>query len=260
MNRLTIFGLVLLSLFGMTLAAVLGMFQATSTEPTAEDLAVEMDAQAEAYTQLPAEAEAQELLVKEQQLIATRATRERLAEETATQKLQEIRDAYISFPQAFSDVVIQFQTGPQCDGAPACSIQDSEILVDKQWAQSSSREEQDLVLAREHAHLAIDRVWHDRAQAKAELEAIIPTCTVEEDAKLLAEATNQEAPPLPTEDEISLTALSDVIVTVMTGNKEEGHIYPSQFHTPQQIQVAEQVSVGERPEIVIPVSLPTCGQ
>lgn len=260
MNKLTIFGLVLISLVGMTLAAVLGMFQATSDEPVAA-ATMSVDALTEdSYALLPEEeAVLDGLAVEEQNLMeAHREANATLGELEVSPKLQEIRDIYISFPQAFTDVVIQFQNGPHCDGAPACVVGDSEILVNKVWARSSTRAEQDLVLARQHAQIAIDRVWASATQASRDMEAIIPACTVAKDSQIVAEATGARAPLLAPAADLPLLALQDVIVSVMTGQKDDAAIFPLQFHSNQQIEIASEVATGHRPEIVVPVALPNC--
>lgn len=260
MNRLAIFGLVVLVLLGMTLAATTGVFLATSTDPIAGESATTEVLDSTSLALLPEEeAELTDLENGSESVLEGRRMSEisPVDEETAV-KLQEVRDAYISFPQAFPDVVVQYQNGPQCDGEAACVVANNEILVNRVWAKSASRENIDLVLARQHATLAIDRAWTNLRAAKADMAAVIPSCVVEQDSKLYAEATKTKRPDLSSTENITLVALSDVIVNVMTGEKDAANIYPPQFHTPEQVKIAETVSVGERPEVVIPVSSPSC--
>lgn len=262
MNKLAIFGLVILVLLGMTIAASTGVFLATNADPIAGESAVAQQLDSTSLALLPEEeAELTDLEGDTEVAPESRMRAETgPADDESAVLLQGVRDAYISFPQAFPDVVVQYQNGPQCDGEPACVVDQSEILVNRVWAKSAPRENIDAVLARQHATLAINRAWGNRRAARADIESVLPSCMVEQDSKLYAEATQTEIPDLSSTEYVSLAALSDVIINVMTGEKDAANIYPPQFHTPEQLKVAEMVSFGERPEIVIPVSMPTCGQ
>ncbi len=259
-NRIAIFGLVLLVLLGMTVAASTGVFLATSSETIAGNVAEAEELGGASLALLPEEeAELADLgdgvAVGPEAKMLTRSAAE---DEESAVKLQEVRDAYISFPQAFPEVVVQYQNGPQCDGKPACVVAEDEILINRVWAKSAPRVKLDVVLARQHATLAIDRAWTNLRVAKADMESVIPSCVVEQDSKMYAAATNTASPDLSGTDSLTLVALSDVIVSVMTDEKDAASIYPPQFHTPEQVKVAELVSVGERPEIVVPVSSAVC--
>ena len=260
MNKLAIFGLVVLVLLGMTIAASTGVFLATSSDLTAGAPTATEQLDSVSLALLPEEeAELADLegdtKARPEARLMTEA--EPVDGESAVM-LQEVRDAYISFPQAFPDVVVQYQNGPQCAGEPACVVADNEILVNRVWAKSAARENIDAVLARQHATLAIDRAWANRRAARVDMESVLPSCLVEQDSKLYAEATKTKIPDLSGTENVSLAALTDVIINVMTGEKDAANIYPPQFHTPEQLEVAELVSLGERPEVVIPVSIPTC--
>ena len=258
MNKLAILALVFISLLGITLAATLGMFQATGISneemielaPALEDSASLETAQ-EGSTSYLAQLDKPMRETEENTAIPH-------ALDEATQTLQEVRDVYISFPQAFLDVVIQFQDGAQCEGDSACVLSPNEIAINRTWAKTATRDEVILALARQHATLAIDRVWGSQSAANLDLQNLIPTCVVERDMEIYAQATNNEVPEIDQRSALSVTALGDVIVQDMTGQVDPNAIYVSQFHTPEQIRVAQEVGMGELPEIVIPVSSPNC--
>lgn len=260
MNKLAIMALVFVSLLGMTLAATLGMFQATGgAQEEMFELApaLEESTTAESGSDI-ATASAYEPQLDKETRETEQDTADPQAADEATQTLQEVRDVYISFPQAFLDVVIQFQDGSQCKGDSACVLSPNEIGINRTWAKTATREDVVLALARQHASLAIDRAWGNHTLANADLQNLIPTCVVKRDMETYAQATNSETPQVDEGAELSVAALSDVIVQDMTGQSDPKAVYVSQFHTPEQIRVAQEVALGALPEIVVAVSSPKC--
>jgi|GEM_PF-2558435 len=261
MNKTFLLVLALVMTFGMALAAGLGIFSASNgSDPT-----IAQDKESDATTSKLVE---QELAVSESSRSETDApmrdqqAAQKQRELTEDLKLQEVRDSYLEFPQAFESVVVNYTDGAECAQEMACapSRLKNEILVNKHWALGASYQDIEYALARAHAELAIARAWPTQGAAQRDLAHVIPACKVTEGERQLAATGNA---PAHTELQArvafsSVEAMKDVIVHVMTGRDAPAAVYPKKMHTQKQELVAQEIASGKSPEIVVQVSDEMC--
>ncbi|WP_029069121.1 hypothetical protein [Jonesia quinghaiensis] len=247
-NAYAVFAIVALTLLGLGIAAILGVTQATSSQTYASD---------EADTVMLETSESPD------EEVAEPADEESLGDEADTEStpdpsLQKIRDTYLSMTYAFSDVMIRYDVDHACKSSQACiGAEGQEILVDEAWAQHADADQRTLTLAQVHADLAVRKIWDTSQQAQEALSGIIPECTVDGD-KLLAEVApsdESDAAPVPAP---SVTAMKDVVVSLMVTTDQPNATYtPDQF-TSEQIIAAEHIAQGKAPEVVMAVESPHC--
>ena len=256
--------LVVLTVFGMGIAASLGIFSASSHESTIAQEIEEVSASA-----LPSDEGTSELASSAKlasgsesgSMIDDGAVADSVDQGDAIVsdlKLQEVRDSYLRFSQAFPGVVVHYTNDGSCVSKPACvnAANPEEILINKSWAQTAEPTEIELALAGAHADLAIKTIWKSTQAAQSELAEVIPVCEIKKDQQLLVE-DGKSVVTVP-ENEASVDAMRDVIVSVMTNPDVQLAVYPKEFHTDVQVEAAEQIASGLAPSVVVPVSSPSC--
>lgn len=239
----------------LLLAALLGVFSASPQAGSTSD--EQITAAVEEALQNEAESTPQ-MSAEEQRARALNGTAESEAEITLSDlKLQEVRDTYLRFEQAIPGVSVHYSDQGQCAGEQAC-VENSgsqQILVSQAWALKASPTDMAIVLANAHADLAIQTLWGSEQAADSELQAIIPACSVvQNEAVLEAAGVN-----VPTQTNASVAAMKEIIVDEMVGTEAEDPIYPRAMRTEYQLTAADQIAHIKQPDVVVPVSSPSCG-
>ncbi|WP_435299240.1 hypothetical protein [Timonella sp. A28] len=262
MNKIALLVIVLVTTLGMGLAASLGIFSATTSETSvAEEIETVSSEIAASDVGLTASEQSQAAMTESEENAAQERSREAERQVALELKLQEVRDSYLSFGQAFPQVVVHYSEGDnsaECAGEPACVLDDSgvEIVVDKTWALNADQKDMKSALARAHADIAFGTLWDSRQEALNEIENVISMCEIEEgrDASLVRSPTASA----DTDELLTFEAMRDVIVSVMVAEDAALAVYPQDRHTQNQIEVATDIASGIHPTIVVPAADKAC--
>lgn len=237
---------------GLIVAVGLGIFSATPNNGTVSEQLIEAAATESGDISLGENAKALESSKDAQVVLgADAAAFEEL-------KLQEVRDAYLHFDEAFTGLTIHYAGSNECGVNIACQspTNEQEILVDKDWALHAQPQDVSLELAQVHTDIAYHRIWQSDAAAEIFLNQIVPACAVLERSPL-----RDAAGVLPeglNSSNASMLGMRDVVVAQLLDGNLAATVYPLELHSPVQVEAAKSISVAQLPEVVVSVSDPIC--
>lgn len=237
----------------LAFAAFLGSFSASPEAGTTTDK--QIDAAVEEALQN--EAESTPLASEEEERARSLNGELTSSESTLSDlKLQEVRDTYLRFEQAIPGVSVHYSSSNQCSNQVACAdaAEPDQIFVTQSWAMNATPTDMAYELANAHAELAINTIWGSEGAAVSELQAIIPTCSVLQNEAVLEAA----GVAVDASENASVAAMKEIIVDEMVGTETANAIYPRSMRTDYQLAAAAQIAAAHEPDVVVPVSSPSC--
>lgn len=252
-NKVMLFATFALTGIGLVLAVGLGIFSATPQSGSVSDQLLEAAVNESGEETLEAQLEESEPAEVGRELLhSDPAVMEEL-------KLQEVRDAYLHFDQAFPGLSIHYGLQNQCGADVACPSPQNpnEILVDKEWALQAGGHDISVVLANVHTTIAFDRLWKNTTEAQVFLDDIVPSCEVMQRAELRNAAG--VLPANVNSANASVLAMRDVVLAQMLQGNAATAVYPTELHSAVQIEAAQDIATAHLPDVIIPVSEPICG-